>query len=411
MNILFGRRLFGRLIFSGNLSSDKQGNGNQNQVQEFYPGQYAIYAYAKDGTKTAIFGSGHENNALSQVTFEITETGCGACQLTFRKLPDKNILTYMQRIDIHLYGDSKPWYSGYIISRPIEGTTEDSFVFKGHGYYNLLSNVLIFKTYEKTDVGAIARDIAMMAEKNLGIVYNPVKIPDVGYSPEKLVFDGVTAKEALGTLSDFAVDHVYGVDEYRSLYFKPRNHSVNEQARLTVGKHISSYKPSWDTDKIFNWARVKGGNIDKDGEQWLCVVEDKSSQSAYGLRQKVLSLPSAYSVNDAKRWGENQIAQYKDPVRSAKITGVRLEYPYPDGTFNVRHMGTDGKAQIRTLSGETQEYPITKIKYTISAKDGIKADMELGVPPFAVDKYLFGIERAAKDIEQAQASAIRQLKT
>ena len=72
MNILFGRRLFGRLIFSGNFSGDKQGQGNRNQVQEFYPGQYAIYAYAKDGTKTAIFGSGHENNALSQVTFEIS---------------------------------------------------------------------------------------------------------------------------------------------------------------------------------------------------------------------------------------------------------------------------------------------------------------------------------------------------
>lgn len=207
-----------------------------------------------------------------------------------------------------------------------------------------------------------------MAEQNLGLVYNAVKIPDVGYFPEKLVFDGVTAKEALGTLSDFAVDHVYGVDEYRSLYFKPRNHSINEQARLTVGKHIASYKPSWDVDKVFNWARVKGGNIDSEGEQWLCIVEDKESQAAYGLRQKVLSLPSAYSVNDAKRWGENQIARYKDPVRSAKITGVRLEYPYPDGTFNVRHMGTDGKAQIRTLDGSEYEYPITKIKYTILPK-------------------------------------------
>ncbi|WP_297018145.1 hypothetical protein [uncultured Dialister sp.] len=411
MNIVFGRRLFGRWIFSGNVGSDKQGGRPENEVREFYPGEYSIYAYAKNGTRTAIFGSNTENNALSKVTFEITETGCGACELTFHKLPSRDLLTYMQRIDIHLFGDTKPWYSGYIISRPVEGTTEDSYVFKGHGYYNQLSSILIFKTYEHTDVGAIARDIAVMAEQNLGLVYNAVKIPDVGYFPEKLVFDGVTAKEALGTLSNFAIDHVYGVDEYRSLYFKPRNHSINEQARLTVGKHIASYKPSWDVDKVFNWARVKGGNIDSKGEQWLCIVEDKESQAAYGLRQKVLSLPSAYSVNDAKRWGENQIAQYKAPVRSAKIMGVRLEYPYPDGTFNVRHMGTDGKAQIRTLDGSEYEYPITKIKYTISAKDGIKADMELGEPPFAVDRYLFGIERAAKDIEQAQSSAIRQLKT
>ncbi len=52
----------------------------------------------------------------------------------------------------------------------------------------------------------------------------------------KLVFDGVTVKEALATLSDFAVDFVYGVDEYRSLYFQPREKRINEEARLTVGK-------------------------------------------------------------------------------------------------------------------------------------------------------------------------------
>ena len=59
---------------------------------------------------------GSEANALNEVTFEITSTGCGQCQMTFYRQPDNAQLDYMQRIDIHLYGDRKPWYSGYIIS-------------------------------------------------------------------------------------------------------------------------------------------------------------------------------------------------------------------------------------------------------------------------------------------------------
>lgn len=178
-----------------------------------------------------------------------------------------------------------------------------------------------------------------------------------------------------------------------------------------MGKHLSKYIPSWNTEKIYNWARIKGGNIDDDGEQWLCVVQDEESISKYGKRDKVLTLPSAYEVGDARRWGENQLAQFKGPVRSAKVSGVRLEYPLVDGTFNVRHLTTMGEAQIRTLDGKTYEYPITKVKYTVSAKTGISADMTLGEPVFTLDTYLASIERNAKNIEQSQASAIKQLKT
>lgn len=411
MNILYGAKLFGRYIFAGKTGSGGSSGDGKGEIRQYYPNQFTVIAYAADGTKTAFFGSGIEKNTLSKVTFEISSTGCGSCELTFKVLPKNSELDYMQRIDIHLFGDEYPWYSGYIITRPIEGTTETEFKFTAHGYYNRLETLVLFETYENMDPGAIVRDIAKKAEKTHGLVYNDIKIADAGYTVTKLVFDGVTVKEALSTLSDFAVDFVYGVDEYRSLYFQPRETSINEQARLTVGRHLNKYVPSWNTEKIYNWARVKGGNIDDEGEQWLCVVQDEASIAKYGKRDKVLTLPSAYEVEDAKRWGENQLSQYKEPIRSAKVTGVRLEYPLVDGTFNVRHLTTTGQAQIRTLDGSTHEYPITKVKYTISASSGISADMTLGEPVFALDTYLADIERNAKNIEQSQASAIKQLKT
>lgn len=411
MNSLFGVGLFGQFLFKGKRRSAGDANDNYGETRKYYEGQFTVIAYAPDGTKTAFFGSGIEKNPLNKVTFEISSTGCGNCELTFKVLPSASELNYMQRIDIHLFGDASPWYSGYIITRPVEGTTETEYKFTAHGYYNRLETLVLFETYENMDVGEIVRDIALKAEKNHGLVYNATKVADVGYTVTKLVFDGVTAKEALSTLSDFAVDYVYGVDEYRSLYFRARDRSINEQARLTVGKHINKYVPSWNTEKIYNWARVKGGNIDDEGEQWLCVVQDSESIAKYGKRDKVLTLPSAYEVADARRWGENQVAQYKEPICSAKVSGVRLEYPLVDGTFNVRHLTTTGQAQIRTLSGDTHEYPITKVKYTISASTGITADMTLGEPVFALDTYLANVERNAKNIEQSQASAIKQLKT
>lgn len=411
MNIRFGGGFFGRFLYAGKTNRIGNANDGKGEVRKYYPNQFTVIAYAENGTKTAFFGSGIEKNPLSRVTFDISSTGCGSCELLFKVLPKSSELNYMQRIDIHLFGDEFPWYSGYIITRPVEGTTDTEFKFTAHGYYNRLETLVLFETYENMDPGAIVRDIARKAEKNHGLVYNGIKIADAGYRVTKLVFDGVTAKEALSALSDFAVDFVYGVDEYRSLYFQPREQSINEQARFTVGKHINKYQPSWNTEKIYNWARIKGGSIDDKGEQWLCSVQDNESIAKYGKRDKVLTLPSAYEAKDARRWGENQIAQYKKPVRSAKVSGVRLDYPLVDGTFNVRHLTTMGQAQIRTLDGNTHEYPITKVKYTISATAGISADMTLGEPFFELDRYLSDIERNAKKIEQSQASAIRQLKT
>lgn len=412
MNFQWGRGLFGRHIFAGvgkGGNGSGGGGGSSGSTLTYYPGQFAVYAYASDGTRTAAFGSGAEENTLSSFSFSITSTGCGDATLTFRKLPDNSELDYMQRIDIHLFGDAQPWYSGYILTRPVVGTTEDTFTFKAHGYYNRLSEVYVFRTYENMDPGAIARDIAQQAEKLSAVVYSSVKIVDAGYTVSKLVFDGSSVQDALKTLSEFAIDYVYGVDEYRQLYFKPRSSEINEQARLTVGKHVGSYAPTWDASKVVNWARIKGGSVDDDGEQWLATVEDAESQALYGVRQAVWTLPEAYDAADAARWGESKLATVSAPTKSAKLSNVRLEYPLKDGTFNVRHISTDGEAEIRVLSGDTYTYPINKISYSISASKGISADITLGEPVFLLDRYLLEQERKLKAAEAAQQSAIKQL--
>lgn len=92
-------------------------------------------------------------------------------------------------------------------------------------------------------------DIARQAELKAGLNYSSNLLINTNYIASRIQFDGVTAKDALKQLSDFAIDYVYGVDEYRRLFFRPRNREVNEQARFWVGDHQGSFEPVDDAEK------------------------------------------------------------------------------------------------------------------------------------------------------------------
>lgn len=414
MNLRYGLFQNGRFIYAGTagIAGSSGGGDLPDDKINYLPDVFTVIAYNDDGTKTAIFGAGSESNSLKQLTFEVVETGCGKVELTFNKLPVNTELSYKQRIDIHLFNDSRPWYSGYILQRPIEGTTAtDNFKFTGHGYYNLLEKIIVNKTYERMEVADIVLDMAKDIEKKVGLVLNKDKIISTGYTITKIELDHVTAKEALSQLSDFAIDYVYGIDEYRQLYFKPRTADINEQARLWVGQHLTKYEPTWNIEDIVNHAYIKGGNVDDEGEQWLAEVEDLESQELYKVQEDILTLPSAYSVEDAERWGESQLVNLAKPKKSAKVSGVKLEYPRADGTFFVRKLSTQGQAAITTLDGQLFTYPISKLKYTVSSDKGIQLDMELGEIPDAIDRYFANLDRDAKMAELLQQAATKQLKT
>lgn len=411
-NLRFGKGyLFGRYRWLEAVKASSGGGGGEETFSGYCPNVYHVIAYNNDDTISAVFGAGSEGDSVKSIQFEIAETGCSSFTIVFTKLPDKAELTYHQRVDIHLFGDSRPWFSGRVETIPIEGTTETEFTVKGSGYYASTENVIVFGEYTNKDAAEIVRDFARQAEKNIGTVYNANKIISTNYKIEKLVFDGVTLKDALKTLSEFAIDYVYGVDERRQMFFKPRDTEINEQARFWVGQHLDSYTPSWDASKIVNWARIKGGNINDEGEQWLATVEDTDSQKKYGLRGDVWTLPEAYDVADATRWGESQINELKEPQKTAKLKNVRLEYPNADGSFNVRKLTTEGQAVITTTDGMTEQYPITKLKYKLEAAKGIYCEVELGKKQTTVDRYFAKLDRSAKATEALSGAAIKQLST
>lgn len=407
MNIRYGRSIqFGRHVWAAPV----RGRNNLNINVKYLPDCVQVVAYNKDGTKSAIFGNDTEEQGFDKIQFEITNTGCGAATISFKRYPTFAEIPYGQRLDIHLYADSRPWWSGYVLSRPDNGGTEKDYKIVCHGFYNALKNKLIFGRYQDVEISKIVIDICRQAEADTGIVVNTSKIYNTNFKVSDIVFDGINIQECLKQLAEFAVDWVYGIDEYREVYFKKRNDRINEEARFWVGRHLNEYIPSLDVDKVVNWAKIKGAKLDSNGEQWLTIVEDIESQQKYGRREAIWSLPSAYSEGDAERWGMSELRKYKDAVPSAKVKGLILEYPRPDGKFWVRKLSTDGQAAITNSEGTMTQYPITKLKYSIDAKNGIVCEMDLGEQPFILEKYLLNIERSNKNNELLQQASNKQLR-
>jgi hypothetical protein len=409
MNLRYGRNIhFGRHVWASPVGV-KGGSANVSKII-YLPGLVEVISYKQDGTQSAVFGSDTEESAFSSISFELIPSGCGKATLKFRQYPAFDQISYGQRIDIHLYGDSRPWWSGYVLTRPDAGGTQNEYEITCHGFFNALKNKIIFARYQGWEISRIAADICRQAEP-LGVIVNPSKIYSTSYAVSDILFDGVDAQKCLEQLAEFAADWVYGVDEYREAYFKPRVDSVNEEARFWAGEHLREYIPSLNVDKIVNWAKIKGAKINEEtGDQWLATVEDVESQNIYGRREEVWTLPAAYSAEDAGRWGREEISRYRFPIESAKAAGITLEYPKPGGEFHVRKLSTDGQAAITGLGGEMKKYPITKLKYTIDANKGISCDMELGEQPDILSDWMKKTERESRNNELLQQASNKQLK-
>ena len=408
MNLIFGRWPYGQHIYRGR-GSGSSPTSTTGSTTPLIDNVFAIRCYGKDGIKTAEYTSTAQNNTVTGLKFELIETGCGIFEIDFATLPKEEDFAYDQRIDIHLFNDSRPWYSGRVQSRPIAGSTEKTFKISGFGHYDLLGRVLVSDRFRGDDVADIVKSIGTQVEAKVGIRAISSEILRTGYAVTDVSFDGVTAKEAIQQLTEFAANYVSGVDEYNRLYFKKISTDVNEQARFWVGEHLASFAPEEDVEDLVNYARIKGGKLDDDGTNWLAVVEDLASQTKYGRREAVWSLPSAFSEADAQRWGLETLSISREPKKSAKITGVELRYPNKDGSFNVRKLSTRGQAAITTREGLIYYFPLTKVSYSITAEKGIQCSLSLGKSVKDTGEWIAVIERRAKDQEFLQANNTKQL--
>lgn len=398
-NIMFGRNVrFGRYRFAAPMK-------RVGAVVIDYPlidGHYAIDFYNSEGQRTATIVSDAKNSPLSEAEFKLTTNGCAEVKFTLSKNYGIQI-DYSQRIDIRLFGDSQPWYSGYILTRPIVGTTEAKWEYSGYGFFQQLEYALVTRDFKNTEISRIAREIITGdIEPGTGARYNASKIYNTGYTASSISFDYATAKDALKQLSEFAANYIYGVDEYRDVYFKPTVTEINENSRFWVGYHIQEFIPEEDVSTIVNYVYAQGGTLDSGGSNIMYQCSDTESIAKYGKRAAVLSIPSAYADEDAQRWGDNELNKTKAPQRTASVDGIHPE-------VMKRNIRPEGTARITTFDGKhSYDYPISEVSYKLS-KEGITMTMELGEYTKGIDQIILKMTRDAKNAELLQRGNNSQL--
>lgn len=321
MNLMFGRHLFGRHRFAAPVKRA----GAAVITYPYIPNHFALDFFDSEGIRTATISNDLKASPIITCEFEIGVNGCAGLKLSMQKDHGYEI-NYGQRIDIRLFGDGQPWYSGYIQTKPSVGTTAETWNYTGYGYFQKLDKVIINQTYENTKLSAIVANMtSLLIEPQTGVKLNRSKNYSSGFTATKLRFDYVSAKAALKQLADFATNYVYGVDEYRDVFFKPLVTAINENSRFWVGHHIESFVPEEDAESVVNFIYVKGGAMDSGGSNIMYECSDAASISAYGKRDAVLTIPSALSAADAQRWGDNELGKLKDPKRTAKVDGIHEE--------------------------------------------------------------------------------------
>jgi hypothetical protein len=249
------------------------------------------------------------------------------------------------------------------------------------------------------EVSNIVRDIVTtFIEPKTDIVYDVAKIISTGYTATYVKFDKVTAKKAIQDLADLAQSYMFGVDEERDFYFKAVSTAVNNDAIRFITKNVKTFTYDEDISKIVNKIYIRAGSLTA-GSNYIGFVESGPSQSAYGLKEKILVAPNVLDVDDATRWGTYKLNSLKDPVLKAKASIV---------TLNKILIKAFGKARIFDENGNKYELPIKKITYKISTQ-GITCDMELGDLEQPIQEEFLDLIRDLKNEELLQASNAIQL--
>jgi len=335
---------------------------------------YKIIFYNRSGEKVGEITSEVEQSLLLNAKFELLVSGCGAFKIELSELPaELTDITYGYRVDIHLFGDSNPWYSGYIIELPQKGSTETTWEYSGYGFYNQLDDVFALKEYTNKQVSYIVKDIiSTLIEPETDIVYNASRIQPTIYQVAKIRWDHVSVKEIMKQLSELVDGFDFGVDENRTFFFREKDTTVNSNAHWWAGKHLNTFIPKADISKVKNKLHIYGGEVTGGaGEEtnYVITVEDLVSQALYGVKEDKLTLPSVLDAGDAEQWGNYKLTELAYHTQPAKITGIEV--------FKTR-IEALGKTRVTSIDGLYEfELPIKRVKYNISS-NGIEVDVELG---------------------------------
>ena len=284
---------------------------------------YKVIIYSIGGTKIGELTSQSEQNILTEVEFELNETGCGAFRFALKEIPGFNIIRN-DIVEIYLMDATSPWYTGFIQNLPEIGRTDNIFEYSGFGFIAQLDNIVADKTYSSQEVSMIIKDLLdIYIVPNSNIIKNDAKIEASTYTVQEANYSKTPIKDAIFDLVKQADGWVAGVDENREFFFKQIDTSIQLAAVKAVEYHVGEFLPSEDISSLKNKLYVNGGAI-ADGSNYVLTVEDTTSQGKYGVREGVITIPTAVDAADVQAWAERILDELKDPLITAEISNIDI---------------------------------------------------------------------------------------
>lgn len=358
----------------------------------------------RNGQKKLVLSNATQENLISDISFDLTENGCGSFNFTLCAPPSYDI-GYKNWVEIYLYRSARPWFSGIVETRPHRYSTKNSsFKFSGFGFFNQLDTCLVDKIYPAGMlIELIVEDIIkefVIQKTNIVFLQSNISNTNIVTNGE-LDFTKVKAKQAFQTLADIAQNFVFGVDEKKAFFFRPISEQVTNEMCFFEGKHFVDLPVTEDPTKIFNRAYIKGGAVN-DGTNFLVTLNDTESQGKYGIIETVLTAPEILTVEDATRWGTYQLQKNAEVLQQATLKNVE---------HNKKILKAKGKARLTPNGSDgTQELElfVKKTKWKISSQ-GVVCDVELGEVEQVFENQFLGLMRDIKIQELLQQSNVRSL--
>lgn len=368
---LFSDGMFSDFIFADFLTP----TGSLKLTQPSRPAA-EIRFYNRDDVLQGIVSTNAGRSLLGNLRFELLDTGPGMFDFSLAGNPPFEV-KHEDRIDIHLWNDPQPYYSGALQSMTWPGATQRTREFSGFGYSEHLNRILLDGTWENKYVWEIVRDlISLQIAPFTRVLYDDSLLErSTAYMVSKFVLQRVSAKDALKQLAALAGGANYGVDEKRRFFWGAQATAVTEH--LWYGKHVGGITGDLDAAKLINRQWIKLGSIRTDlspddpflKTNWLKeYIEDPDSINLYGRRDNVFQAPSMLDALDALRAAEVDMTAKATPANPIRLRDV---------IFAGTKITAQGNLRIVGVGGLELELPKRKATYRATGSR-VQLELELG---------------------------------
>lgn len=352
--------------------------------------------------------SNAQHNTLGTGKFELLPTGCGALDFSLSDKPSYP-LPIGTRVDVYLYNQTAPVYSGFLQTSPWDGVTQNERRLSGFGYSDRLTAVLLsgpFYNWQTSDI--VSNLIQFQIGPSTGIELDPTQIVPDGYQTQALVFVFDDPTSIWPQLDLLAGGYFHGVDELRRFFFKPQDPVVREN--LWHGKHFEDCTDETDGTSLCNSYLLQLANVRTDlapgdflfGTNYCPpALEDSASIAQYGRYQQVLNLPSTFSQIDGARMAGQLLEENSQPAHHAEVKTI---------FFNGDLISGSGQMTIHGQNGAVLTLPKARITYNWDGSR-VWVDAELGqrrLSPSDLWSSLYnrqGLDGMSQQVSQAQVLA------